>query len=276
MLRRMIPLELDIAPAVWNRSAPFPPVPARRMQRARIQRVVVALLALAGAALYARFAPPAREPASPVATAPGAPAARSTPARGPAPAAAAGGDYDYFVMALSWSPTWCIGHPQEREQCGGRGYGFILHGLWPQYERGGGPQQCHHQRTPDAATVERALAFMPSRRLVHHEWRAHGTCSGLDPAAYFDLSDRAFASIEVPPALRQPARAQRLRADELRGLLRGANAGLRDDMMSLHCDDDRLVEVRVCLDRALEPRRCGRGMGNACPQSRPITIPAAR
>jgi ribonuclease T2 len=248
------------------------------MQRARIQRAAIALLLLAGAALYARFAPHLRE------TEPGArttPIADATPAahgatRDDAPATVTAGNYDYFVMALSWSPTYCLGHPQEREQCGGRGYGFILHGLWPQFENGGGPLQCHHQRTPDAATVERALAFMPSRSLVHHEWRAHGTCSGLDPAAYFELSDRAFASIEVPPRLQAPPEPQRLRADELRGLLRAANPRLRDDMMSLHCDNDRLVEVRLCLDRALEPRRCGRRMANACPQARPIAIPAVR
>src|SRR5688500_8715794 len=110
------------------------------MQRVRIQRAVVALVLLAGVALYARFAPPARE------TAPAAAAADSTPAardasREAAPATVAGGNYDYFVMALSWSPTWCLGHPQDRGQCDGRGYGFILHGLWPQYERGGGPLQ---------------------------------------------------------------------------------------------------------------------------------------
>lgn len=241
------------------------------MPRARIQRAVIALLVLAAVALYARFAPPVHEAVPAQTAAGGSPGANAAPA-----GAVTAGDYDYFVMALSWSPTFCLAHPAERGQCDGRGYGFILHGLWPQFEEGGGPLQCHHQRTPDAATVERALVFMPSRRLVHHEWRAHGTCSGLDPAAYFELSDRAFASIELPPQLQAPPRPQRLRADELRGLLRAANPGLRDDMMSLHCDDDRLVEVRVCLDRALAPRRCGRRMGNACPQSRPIALPATR
>ena len=241
------------------------------MPRARILRAAVAVLLLAVAVLYARFAPRTSEPEP-------ARGATISPARAnarTAPDVAATRAYDYFVMALSWSPTFCLGHPQEREQCGRGGHGFILHGLWPQYERGGGPQQCHHQRTPDAKTVERTLAFMPSRRLIHHEWRAHGTCSGLDPDAYFDLADRAFASLRVPARLQAPRQPLRLRADELRGLLRAANPELRDDMMSLHCTDDRLVEVRLCLDRALEPRRCGRRMGNACPQSRPIAIPAA-
>lgn len=247
------------------------------MSRARIQRAVIALIVLAAAALLARHAPPTTDAAPgrpPASTSASTPAAQ--PQREARPSAApqvAGAGYDYFVMALSWSPTYCLANPGEREQCGGRGHGFILHGLWPQYERGGGPQQCHHQRTPDAATVERALAFMPSRRLVHHEWRAHGTCSGLDPTGYFALSDRAFASIDVPPPLQPPAAARRMRTAELRAMLRAANPGLGDDMLSLHCADDRLAEVRVCLDLALEPRRCGKRMRDDCPQSRPIMIP---
>ncbi|HEY6545057.1 MAG TPA: ribonuclease T2 [Dokdonella sp.] len=247
------------------------------MSRARIQRAVIALIVLAAAALLVRHAPSTTDPLPlPTPESPPTPAAPPKHgAREHAAARIAAAGYDYFVMALSWSPTYCMANPREREQCGGRGHGFILHGLWPQYERGGGPQQCRHQRTPDATTVERALAFMPSRRLVHHEWRAHGTCSGLDPAGYFDLSDRAFASIDVPPSLQPPAAAKRVRTADLRAMLRAANPALRDDMLSLHCTDDRLVEVRVCLDLALEPRRCGKRMRDACPQSRPITIPGA-
>lgn len=192
--------------------------------------------------------------------------AHDTPARG----------YDYFVMALSWSPTYCRTHRDEREQCGDRGYGFILHGLWPQYEGGGGPQRCATDTGPDRRTVERALAFMPSRRLVNHEWRAHGSCSGLQPSAYFALADRAFAVLQVPPALKAPRRDARTTADALRTALRSANPGLRDDMLSLHCSQGELVEVRVCLDKDLAPRRCGKRMRTGCPVSAPFTIPAVR
>ncbi len=182
--------------------------------------------------------------------------------------------YDYFVMALSWSPTYCQTHRDEEEQCGHKGYGFILHGLWPQYEGGGGPQRCESDDRPDRRTVERALAFMPSRRLVNHEWRAHGSCSGLAPPAYFALADRAFAALQVPPALKAPRRDIHTTADALRASLRDANPGLRDDMMSLHCSQGDLVEVRVCLDKQLSPRRCGKRMRTGCPVSATFTIPA--
>ncbi|HEY6940672.1 ribonuclease T2 [Dokdonella sp.] len=188
----------------------------------------------------------------------------------------AAGRYDYYVMALSWSPTFCRTHPDEDEQCGHEGFGFVLHGLWPQYEGGGGPQRCRTDATPDRRTVEATLAFMPSRRLVNHEWHAHGSCSGLAPSAYFGLADRAFASVQVPPELKAPSRDLSMRAADLRAALERANPGLADDMLSLHCSQGELVEVRVCLDKDLAPRRCGKRMRTGCPVSAPFTIPASR
>jgi ribonuclease T2 len=184
------------------------------------------------------------------------------------------GSFDYYVMALSWSPTFCLAHPDEEEQCGHKGYGFVLHGLWPQYEGGNGPQRCASDSEPDRRTVSQALAFMPSRRLVNHEWRAHGTCSGLDPAAYFQLADRAFASLQVPPELKAPRHDVQTTANDLRSALKRANPALRDDMLSLHCSQDELVEVRVCLDKDLALRRCGKRMRTGCPASALFTIPA--
>jgi ribonuclease T2 len=193
------------------------------------------------------------------------------------PAAATGaGRYDYYVMALSWSPTFCQTHPDEDEQCGHKGYGFVLHGLWPQYEGGGGPQRCRTDARPDRRTVEATLAFMPSRRLINHEWQAHGSCSGLAPNAYFRLADRAYAAVQVPPELKAPARDLSMRAGDLRAALKRANPGLADDMLSLHCSQGALVEVRVCLDKDLGLRSCGRRMRTGCPVSAPFTIPAAR
>jgi ribonuclease T2 len=186
------------------------------------------------------------------------------------------GRYDSYVMALSWSPTFCRTHPDDEEQCGHEGYGFVLHGLWPQYDGGGGPQRCRTDETPDRRTVNAALAFMPSRRLIHHEWQAHGSCSGLAPAAYFELADRAYAAVQVPPELKAPQREQSMRAGDLRRALERANPGLADDMLSLHCSQGELVEVRVCLDKRLAMRSCGKRMRTGCPVSAPFTIPASR
>ncbi|GAA0723755.1 ribonuclease T2 [Dokdonella soli] len=186
------------------------------------------------------------------------------------------GQYDYYVMALSWSPTFCETHPDEEDQCGHKGYGFVLHGLWPQYENGGGPQRCVSDAEPDGKTVAEALAFMPSKRLINHEWHTHGACTGLDPAGYFNAADRAFAAVHVPPELKAPQSAMQTTADDLRDALKRANPGLADDMLSLHCSQGELVEVRVCLDKNLALRSCGRRMRTGCPLSAPFSIPATR
>ncbi|MGH8171691.1 MAG: ribonuclease T2 family protein, partial [Rhodanobacteraceae bacterium] len=175
------------------------------------------------------------------------------------------GQYDYYVMALSWSPTYCQTHEDEEEQCGHKGYGFILHGLWPQYESGGGPEQCSSEDEPDRKTIANALAFMPSRRLINHEWRAHGACTGLGPAGYFGLADRAFAAVRIPPALTAPEKPVQMDANQLVAAFRSANPGLDEDMLSLHCSRGDLVEVRICLDKDLNPRDCGKRMQSRCP-----------
>src|SRR5436190_23403031 len=56
------------------------------------------------------------------------------------------GRFDFYVLALSWSPSFCK-ESEERgrnsgEQCStARPYSFVVHGLWPQYESGF-PRDC--------------------------------------------------------------------------------------------------------------------------------------
>jgi ribonuclease T2 len=184
--------------------------------------------------------------------------------------------FDYYLIALSWSPTFCENNPQDQEQCGSRGYGFILHGLWPQLERGRGPRDCRSQQEPQRATIERTLAFMPSQRLIRHEWRAHGTCSGLDPEAYFTLADRAFASIRIPADLQPTARPGPMNAEDIRQAFVAANPGLESDMLGISCKSGKFSEVRICVDDELQPRRCGSGVGMHCPRDVPLRIPLVR
>src|SRR5262245_38022754 len=102
------------------------------------------------------------------------------------------GVFDYYVLSLSWSPTYCADSGDRRSdpQCEARRerpYAFVLHGLWPQYERGW-PQEC---RSADGSWVpgpvaDRMLDIMPSKRLIFYEYRKHGTCSGLSVDAYFN------------------------------------------------------------------------------------------
>lgn len=175
------------------------------------------------------------------------------------------GNFDYWLMALSWSPTYCEANPDNREQCGSKGFGFVLHGLWPQYQRGSGPQDCPTRERVDERTIQRSLGFMPSRGLIIHQWRSHGACSGLGADDYFRLADRAFSEVRIPDVLQAPRQPPRLSADAVKTAFVNANPGLDEDSLQVICKGNRLSEVRVCLDGDLDGRQCGAGTRSRCP-----------
>lgn len=185
------------------------------------------------------------------------------------------GEYDYYLVSLSWSPSFCETHRDEKEQCGERGFGFVLHGVWPQYLRGYGPQHCSANQQPDETTILRTLAFMPSRHLVQHEWETHGACTGLSPADYFALADHAFASVKIPGAFTAPQSAAQLSARDVAHAFVAANPGMDDSMLAITCNRLELSEVRVCMDRNLHLQTCGKGVTSQCP-SGALRIPLLR
>lgn len=179
------------------------------------------------------------------------------------------GDFDYYVLSLSWSASYCEaeGTAADRLQCGGgRPYAFIVHGLWPQYERGW-PEFCPAAPSQAPEGVVRGiLDLMPSPGLVRHQWTKHGTCSGLTPEGYFELTRRARERIVVPDALSGLARPASLSPDEVERAFRAANPGLAADAIAVTCDRQRLREVRLCLERhSLAFRSCPAVAARSCP-----------
>ena len=238
-----------------------PKAPARRTRWRSVSLALVATLGLAAL------------PAAPVsARSHGHHAARAQDE-------ATAGQFDYYLLSMSWSPTYCLTHPENSAECGGRGYGLILHGLWPQYEDGGYPESCASDARLDAQALRIGAGLYPSESLLRHEWQRHGSCSGLSPADYLRAADRATAVLKMPPALEAPVQDQVMTSRELLGLLRTANPGLPEGAVRIACTRDRLSEIRLCLTRALGPRECGRGVGGHCPADHlviPATRPAAR
>jgi ribonuclease T2 len=177
------------------------------------------------------------------------------------------GVFDYYVLALSWSPTYCADAGDRRgdAQCGGksgRPYAFVLHGLWPQYERGW-PQDCRSDNRGwvPGPVADRMLDIMPSKRLVFYEYRKHGTCSGLGVDAYFDLARKLYEKVKIPPRFAHVSdERMTVGVAELTGDFLAANPGLKPDMMSVACGGagNRLREVRVCFTKEGEFRACGR------------------
>lgn len=192
---------------------------------------------------------------------------------------AAPGEFDFYVLALSWSPTYCTLEGQRRDdvQCAqGRGLGFVLHGLWPQYARGY-PDNCSAvARQPTRQAMEVAGQVYPSEGLARYEWRKHGTCSGLDPAAYFSAARDARLAVTIPDALKGGGDARTLAPVDIARQFVSANRGLRPDMMAVTCARGQLQEVRICFAKDL------RGF-TSCPEvargncrAPEITLDAAR
>ncbi|WP_158966726.1 ribonuclease T2 family protein [Chachezhania sediminis] len=169
------------------------------------------------------------------------------------------GVFDYYVLSLSWSPNWCLreGDAKGSDQCGPRhDHGWILHGLWPQFERGW-PSHCRTtERAPGKAMTAAMADIMGTAGLAWHEWKKHGTCSGLSAADYFALSRQAYASVERPEVLRRLTGPVRLPASVVEEAFLEVNPGWEPDMLTITCTDGAIAEARLCLTKDLEPRAC--------------------
>ena len=192
---------------------------------------------------------------------------------------AAGGDFDFYVLSLSWSPGFCAveGDEKGRDQCdAGSGLGFVVHGLWPQYERGF-PSECSPaNRTPSRIALDAARGVFPDEGLARYEWRKHGTCSGKSPSDYFSDVRAARDRIVVPPGLKRPETDQTYAPIDLERAFAAANPGLRPDMMAVACKQSTLEEIRFCFTRDLRGfRTCPEVDRSGC-RSRSVTVPAVR
>jgi ribonuclease T2 len=184
----------------------------------------------------------------------------------PAPARNQAGDFDYYALVLSWSPTHCatVERGDNDPQChrrDGRRYAFVLHGLWPQHEKGY-PEFCPTRARPYVPNniIDSMLDIMPSPKLVIHEYRKHGTCSGLTPAEYYATSRKLFSQIRIPQQYVNTQEGLMVEPGELMQDFLKANPSIKPDMIAVSCGGpgNRLREIRVCFDRAGQFRACGR------------------
>ena len=179
----------------------------------------------------------------------------------PAVARDPAGVFDYYLLALSWSPSYCAASGARGDRQCARRFAFVLHGLWPQFERGW-PQDC---QSPDHGFVPFRVAvgmrdIMPSDRLVFHTYRKHGTCSGLGVDGYFALARRLYEKVAIPPRFRNLVDERfMISPGELVGEFLRSNPELRSDMIAVSCagPGHRLREVRICFDKGGNFRACG-------------------
>lgn len=189
------------------------------------------------------------------------------------------GQFDFYVLALSWSPGFCetTGSRQGRKQCDtGSGLGFVVHGLWPQTEQGY-PSFCEpNGRFAPRAAVEEASGLFPDDNLARYQWRKHGTCTGESPSGYFRAVRRARDKVHIPDGIAARKNDAKVMPAEIEKAFMDANPGLRPDMIAVACSRRILQEVRICMDRDLRNfRQCPEVDRNGC-RSGELTIPAPR
>jgi len=177
------------------------------------------------------------------------------------------GDFDYYVLALSWTPSWCAleGDARGSGQCdAGTGYGFTLHGLWPQYEDGW-PAYCRTTaRDPSRSQTGAMADIMGSGGLAWHQWKKHGRCSGLSAVDYFTASREAYEAVTRPEVLRKIPRALDVDPKVIEAAFLEVNPGLEADGLTITCRSGHVQEARICLSSEFEPRVCGRDVVQDC------------
>ncbi len=186
------------------------------------------------------------------------------------------GEFDYYVMALSWTPTWCAldGDARGSDQCDARhDHGWTLHGLWPQFHRGW-PSYCRTaERSPSRGQTGAMADIMGSGGLAWHQWKKHGVCSGLSAEAYYDLSREAYGNVTRPPVFRKLKDAVKLPASVVEDAFLKANPALEPDMITITCRQGRIQEARICLSKDLTPVPCGQDVVRDCRMSDALLDP---
>lgn len=192
------------------------------------------------------------------------------------------GEFDFYVLSLSWSPSYCetasergANGRNQQMQCGGRPYSFVVHGLWPQYDRGF-PNYCQRPAPRlDRNIVSSMLDLMPAPGLIFSEWDKHGTCSGVAAKAYFETVRKARAAVKIPAEFLQVTETREVTPAEVEEAFVKANPGLSSAAVAVTCDSKRLSEVRLCLSKDLQFRACEEIDRRACRRDK-IEMPPVR
>jgi len=180
------------------------------------------------------------------------------------------GEFDFYVLSLSWSPSFCEeaaergNGTRSQAQCGGRPFSFVVHGLWPQYEHGF-PEYCQRPSPRlERNIMTSMLDLMPAPGLIYNEWDKHGTCAGLSERAYFETIRKARATVKIPEDFLQLQDTKTVTPSEIEDAFVKANPGLSNAAISVTCNRTRLSEVRICMSKDLQFRDCQELDRRAC------------
>jgi ribonuclease T2 len=188
------------------------------------------------------------------------------------------GNFDFYVLALSWSPSFCdaAGERAGAQQCGERPYAFIVQGLWPQYESGF-PEYCQVPAPRlDRGIVSSMLDLMPAPRLIFREWDRHGTCAGVPARAYFETVRKARAVVKVPSEYLDVKSELTVTPDAVEEAFIKANPALSRAAIAVTCDSRRLSGVRICMSKDFAFRDCAEVDSRSCKRDKVVMPPVRR
>lgn len=192
------------------------------------------------------------------------------------------GQFDYYVLALSWSPSYCAGEAgqNDTQQCApGRRFAFVVHGLWPQYDRGW-PEYCATNEVwIPQELIDGMMDVMPTKKLVIHQWKKHGSCSGLSQVDYFNSIRQVSDGLRIPARYLSPQAIVTITPEQLVTDFVKTNKGLTAGMLSVQCgnarDRARLSELRVCVNKAGSFTTCGENETRQC-RAKTIVLPPVK
>jgi ribonuclease T2 len=165
------------------------------------------------------------------------------------------GVFDYYLLTLSWSPEFCHSPAHaEKPECQSGHYGFVVHGLWPQYAQRGYPENCSN--AAGLSNPSEMADIMPDAGLVAHEWSAHGTCTGLDAENYFKLLRQARSSVKIPDRFAAPHQSFSIPPQDVKRAFVQANPNFTADDMTVSCGNNYLTSVSLCMSKELKATAC--------------------
>jgi len=172
--------------------------------------------------------------------------------------------FDFYLLSLTWHAAFCgDGHGREAECRVPPPRPLVIHGLWPErLEARTYPHDCTAPKLNlEPSQLQVLKDYMPgvASGLHAHEWREHGSCSGLDADAYFEQAILLAREMDAALAARLSTWAGgETSAAQVRAAADAARPGL-GATFTLHCRTLRsappaqrqrpfLVEIRQCVD----------------------------
>jgi ribonuclease T2 len=171
---------------------------------------------------------------------------------------------DGYLLALSWSPTFCAeARPSgdSKFQCERNRFAFVVHGLWPQSSKAKSvaeqPAYCKEAQPISVSTHKAHMCTVPGVKLMTHEWQKHGVCAFQTPEQYFDRIEAMRGVLKLPNF--DVVADRQITAATIRDAFVKANPALPRSAIMVDSDKkSRLREVRLCYNVAFEYTSCDR------------------